>query len=248
MLHHMKSFAVAAMAVCGLLGVLAVSGCGKYDNLERNAQYVSDDLARANAQAAYESLVKARERWVAAGGGKAADDHAYGAYKDAYDQYAILYNELLDRKGDSFTGHLHMVSDELPPPPPPGMPAKAPGPRTPSPKPVSTAPVSHELGDASAAAPAAGIPMTPAVPAAKPKPAAASDNPFVPVSGQKQTTAKATAKAQASDANSYVIASGDTLRKIAKHFGITEKNLMDANGITDPDKIAAGKSLTIPKH
>ncbi|MGE4537563.1 MAG: LysM peptidoglycan-binding domain-containing protein [Desulfovibrio sp.] len=247
MLHHMKSFAVAAMAVCGLLGVFVVSGCGKYDNLERNAQYVSDDLARENAQAAYEGVVKAHERWVSAGGGKAADDQAYGAYKDAYDQYAILYNELLDRQGKSFSGHLHMVSDELPPPPP-GMPAQAPGPKTPAPKPVSTAPVSHELGDASAAAPAAGIPMTPAVPAAKPKSAAASDNPFVPVSGQKQTAARTTAKVQTSGANSYVIASGDTLRKIAKQFGITEKNLMDANGITDPDKIAAGKSLTIPKH
>ncbi|MFU2210260.1 LysM peptidoglycan-binding domain-containing protein [Solidesulfovibrio sp. C21] len=247
MLHHMKSFAVAAMAVCGLLGVFVVSGCGKYENLERNAQYVSDDLARENAQVAYENVVKAHERWVSAGGGKAADDHAYATYKDVYEQYAVLYNELLDRKGDGFSGHLHTVADELPPPPP-GMPAKAPKPRTPSPKPVSSAPVSHELGDASAAAPAAGIPMTPAVPAAKPKPAAATDNPFVPVSGQRQTSARTTAKAPASGADSYVIASGDTLRKIAKQFGITEKNLMDANGITDPDKLAAGKSLTIPKH
>ncbi|EFL50658.1 Peptidoglycan-binding lysin domain protein [Solidesulfovibrio fructosivorans JJ]] len=244
MQHHMKSFAVAAAAICGLLGVFAVSGCGKYDSLERNAQYVSDDLARENARAAYESVVKTHERWVSSGGGKAADDQVYGAYKDAYEQYAILYNELLDRQGKSFSGHLFMVSDELPPPPP-GMPAQAPKPKAPAPKPVSAAPVSHELDDASrAAAPPAGIPMAPAVPAVKAKPAAASDNPFAPISGQ----GRASAKTQSSGADSYVIASGDTLRKIAKRFGISEKSLMEANGITDPDKIAAGKTLTIPKH
>ncbi|MBI2425797.1 MAG: LysM peptidoglycan-binding domain-containing protein [Candidatus Hydrogenedentes bacterium] len=46
---------------------------------------------------------------------------------------------------------------------------------------------------------------------------------------------------------SYVVAPGDNLNRIAKKFGVTQKQLMEANGITDPDKVKLGQKLKIPK-
>ena len=83
----------------------------------------------------------------------------------------------------------------------------------------------------------------------KSEPAPAKDNPFAMPKGEAVAPARKTAVAAASPTGSgdrYVVAPGDTLRAIAKRHGITEKSLMEANGITDPDKIAAGKALTIP--
>jgi LysM repeat protein len=44
----------------------------------------------------------------------------------------------------------------------------------------------------------------------------------------------------------YRVQSGDTLSKIAKHFGVDPQDLMAANGITNPDHIEAGQKLKIP--
>jgi len=44
----------------------------------------------------------------------------------------------------------------------------------------------------------------------------------------------------------YQIKSGDTLSAIAKKYNTTVAALASANGISDPNKIIAGKSLTIP--
>jgi LysM repeat protein len=44
----------------------------------------------------------------------------------------------------------------------------------------------------------------------------------------------------------YKIQSGDTLRKIAKSFGVDTKELMALNGITNPDHIESGQVIRIP--
>jgi len=45
----------------------------------------------------------------------------------------------------------------------------------------------------------------------------------------------------------YVIAKGDTISKIAKKFGVTQEELLAANPqIKNPDKIGIGDEITIP--
>lgn len=44
----------------------------------------------------------------------------------------------------------------------------------------------------------------------------------------------------------YEIQRGDTLSKIAKQFGVTVKQLQDANGIKNPNLIIIGNTLKIP--
>ncbi len=49
-----------------------------------------------------------------------------------------------------------------------------------------------------------------------------------------------------STSHSYVIAQGDTLGAIAAKYGTSVGEIASANGITDPNKIKAGATLTIP--
>ncbi len=44
----------------------------------------------------------------------------------------------------------------------------------------------------------------------------------------------------------YTVASGDTLSQIAQRFQTSTQAFMDANGITDPDKIFVGQELVVP--
>ncbi len=44
----------------------------------------------------------------------------------------------------------------------------------------------------------------------------------------------------------YTVREGDSLSGIAARFGITEKQLEQANNITDPNSIYAGQVLVIP--
>jgi LysM repeat protein len=46
----------------------------------------------------------------------------------------------------------------------------------------------------------------------------------------------------------YTIAPGDTLTRIAKRFKVSQKDLLDLNGIKDPNKLFAGRRLKIPTH
>lgn len=53
-------------------------------------------------------------------------------------------------------------------------------------------------------------------------------------------------KGQATGDNVYQIKKGDTLSKIAKDAGTTVAELVKLNGIKDPNRIAAGASITLP--
>ena len=54
------------------------------------------------------------------------------------------------------------------------------------------------------------------------------------------------APAPAQAAGTYTVAPGDTLYRIAKNHNVEVNDLMKANGITDPSKLAVGRVLTIP--
>jgi nucleoid-associated protein YgaU len=45
----------------------------------------------------------------------------------------------------------------------------------------------------------------------------------------------------------YIIQPGETLSSIGRKFGVTAKQLQDANKITNPNNIKAGQKLIIPK-
>jgi LysM repeat protein len=49
-----------------------------------------------------------------------------------------------------------------------------------------------------------------------------------------------------SDASEYVAQPGDNLGVIAQSYGISVEDLMQANGLTDPNLLSAGQVLTIP--
>lgn len=217
-ISHCRFPAACLLAV--LVAVL-VGGCGKYDGLERNMRYVSNDLLRQDAAQAWAQVREAHARWGSAGYGREKDDAAFAAYQDAYARYAIVYNELLDRQGRGpAAGRLRAATNELPPPPP-GVAVSSPGdaPR----EPAASEPKTRELNDATAPATPDTAPRAAAIPA--------SGTAGVAVSGER-----------------YVIRSGDSLRTIAKRHGVSEKSLMAANGLTDPDRLAAGKSLVIPAN
>lgn len=46
----------------------------------------------------------------------------------------------------------------------------------------------------------------------------------------------------------HIVAQGDTLSKIAQMYGVSIKDLMDVNNITDPNSIKTGQKLVIPKR
>ncbi len=44
----------------------------------------------------------------------------------------------------------------------------------------------------------------------------------------------------------YTIKRGDTLQQIANSFSVTVQSIIELNGITNPDSIAAGQTVEIP--
>ncbi|BAH77903.1 LysM peptidoglycan-binding domain-containing protein [Solidesulfovibrio magneticus] len=222
------------------LGLTA--GCSKYDGLERNMQYVSDDLARKDAALAWQQVTAAHAAWQKAGQSHDPADAAFAAYQDAYARYAVTYNELLDRTNapGGFSSRLRSPTDTLPPPPPGvSMPSAQ---ASPAPAP-EMGPAGRELTDTTPARPLAGGAATPA-----PTPTPTAVVPAAPAPAVTPTAAPVPGKAKVVPAGpgSYIIQPGDTLYSIAKRHGLSEKRLAEANGITDPTKIAVGKALTIP--
>jgi len=49
-------------------------------------------------------------------------------------------------------------------------------------------------------------------------------------------------------ATEHVIKSGESLSKVAAHYGLTTRELAELNGIKDANKIRIGQKLTIPSH
>ena len=222
------------------LGLTA--GCSKYDGLERNMQYVSDDLARKDAALAWQQVTAAHAAWQKAGQSHDPADAAFVAYQDAYGHYAVIYNELLERANapGGFSSRLRSPTDTLPPSPP-GV-SVPPVQASPAPAP-DMGPAGRELTDTTPARPLAGGAAKPA-----PTPASAAVVPAAPAPAATPTAAPASGKAKVVPAGpgSYIIQPGDTLYSIAKRHGLSEKRLAEANGITDPTKVAVGKALTIP--
>lgn len=62
----------------------------------------------------------------------------------------------------------------------------------------------------------------------------------------RRTLAPLLVLAVASSASTYVIRPGDTLSAIAGRLGVALGDLVDANGIEDPDRVFAGQTLTVP--
>jgi murein DD-endopeptidase MepM/ murein hydrolase activator NlpD len=54
------------------------------------------------------------------------------------------------------------------------------------------------------------------------------------------------AKAQTADGPVYIVQSGDTLSLISSRFNVDLADLMNANGISDPNLLSAGQELVIP--
>ena len=52
--------------------------------------------------------------------------------------------------------------------------------------------------------------------------------------------------APAASGNTYTVKAGDTLYRIAKNHGVNVNELMRVNGISDPRKLAVGRTLQIP--
>ncbi len=44
----------------------------------------------------------------------------------------------------------------------------------------------------------------------------------------------------------YTVQPGDSAFKIARNFGIAQEALLEANGISNPNRVYAGQVLTIP--
>jgi LysM repeat protein len=67
----------------------------------------------------------------------------------------------------------------------------------------------------------------------------------VPTSGG-DTGGGGAAPAQPSESGMHTVQAGETLFSIAQRYGLTTRDLMAANGITDPDHIIVGQNLSIP--
>jgi lysozyme len=63
---------------------------------------------------------------------------------------------------------------------------------------------------------------------------------------QATTTTSNSESASTTTATTYTVKAGDTLSRIAAHYGISADALAQANHISDPNKIYVGQVLTIP--
>lgn len=100
---------------------------------------------------------------------------------------------------------------------------------------------------APAVAVAQAAPAAPATPAAAMVATIAQATPATP--GMTQAPAPALASVPAGQSSqSYKVAKGDTLTRIAKQFKTTASAIMAANKLSDPKKLRIGETLVIPAH
>jgi len=141
-------------------------------------------------------------------------------------------------------------------PPAPAAPAKAP--EAAKPAAPEKAPEPAKAPEAAAPAkPDAAVPAAPAAPAKAPEAAAAP--PAAPAPAQAPATdqpaevvetvevgAVSPPPAQEPAQQTYTVARGDSLTRIAKKFGVSAKDIMSANNMKDADHLEAGAEIVIP--
>ena len=93
------------------------------------------------------------------------------------------------------------------------------------------------------ASPSAARPLSPV---ASPSPRAATTAPAPGVSPAVAPTPSPTKVTGTVPGQTYVVQPGDTLGAIADEFGVTVQELIDANGLTNPDVLRVGQELIIP--
>lgn len=86
------------------------------------------------------------------------------------------------------------------------------------------------------------LPVVGAVPAPAPVPQRAGSRPLL----RGMAVVGALALAGSAATGSYTIRRGDTLSEIALRHGVSARSIMEANGLTDPHRVFAGRSLQIP--
>ena len=59
-------------------------------------------------------------------------------------------------------------------------------------------------------------------------------------------TIPGTASPAAASTGSYTVRSGDTISHISARTGVSERAIVDANGLADADRLAVGRTLTLP--
>jgi LysM repeat protein len=77
-------------------------------------------------------------------------------------------------------------------------------------------------------------------------PAPVADDSSVAGNGSPAADASDSTAADDVDLTTYTVVRGDSAIKIARRFGIDEAALLDANGITNPNRVYVGQVLTIP--
>ncbi|MCX6353867.1 MAG: LysM peptidoglycan-binding domain-containing protein [Candidatus Aureabacteria bacterium] len=68
----------------------------------------------------------------------------------------------------------------------------------------------------------------------------------VQAKAQSKETVKEGASPQTGTQKKHVVRKGESLSSIARHYKVSLKKIIEANGITDPRKIRAGQTLLIP--
>jgi len=243
----MRKYRNPILLALAVLAVLA-AGCSKNAYLERNVDYVADDILIEQEEVLKQDLAKVKALYdEAQGSGELmAIEGAKAQYLDYQEKYKIVVDELKSRFGKDgweqavAAKRAKKAEDKA---------VKAEEAAKAKPKPTGMAALEQEVErpvDLDNPGPVVTKPfpaMPDQEPVAKSKPAESptSAEPAEPV----EPAASVSADAGGVSGN-YVVAKGDNLSAIAARFKVTGEAIMRANGMTDPDKLAAGQTIVIP--
>jgi LysM repeat protein len=89
---------------------------------------------------------------------------------------------------------------------------------------------------------------TPTVEPAVPRPTSSADTPTAVQQTPVALAPAATPRAPAATPTEvvYIVKSGDTLLHVARLFGVSTDAIIQANGLSDPDRLSEGQRLIIP--